>query len=121
MYYVVDTGLQLTNSTWYRSWRARARERVSELVPGAEVTYSCTRSSRDSCQLEHQTFSWLAAGYTVGCTAGCTASEQLDIQLPLYVPKQQQEPVQAGVVPVDPDEVHLPQLAQRLTAHMSGM
>ena len=90
---------------------------MSELVPGAEVTYSCTRSSGDSCQLEHQTFSWLAAGYTVGCTA----YEQLDIQLPLYVPEQQQEPVQAGVVPVDPDEVHLPQLAQRLTAHMSDM
>ena len=94
---------------------------MSELVPGAEVTYSCTRSSGDSCQLEHQTFSWLAAGYTVGCTAGCTAYEQLDAQLPLYVPEQQQEPVQAGVVPVDPDEVHLPQLAQRLTAHMSDM
>ena len=50
-----------------------------------------------------------------------TADIQQDIQLPLYVPEQQQEPVQAGVVPVDPDEVHLPQLAQRLTAHMSGM
>ena len=43
------------------------------------------------------------------------------IQLPLYVPEQQQEPVQAGVVPVDPDEVHLPQLAQRLTDHMSNI
>ena len=72
----MDTGLQLTNSTWYRSWRARARERVSELVPGAEVTYSCTRSSGD-IKLES---SLIAAV----CTAGCTAAQltaQLDAQL----------------------------------------
>ena len=58
-----------------------------------------------------------AASWNTRHSAGCTTG----LQLPLYVSEQQQEPVQAGVVPVDPDEVHLPQLAQRLTAHMSGM